>query len=117
MLHHYGTGMDKILEDAADKPDLLAPIGGSAVIAAQAVHAVRNEMAQNLADIVFRRTDLATGAYPGQGALNRIAAAVGPMLGWDEVATAAEIEAVKGRFPKRAVLDADRAVARDNAAA
>lgn len=117
MLHHYGTGMDKIIEDAAGKPDLLTPIGDSSVIGAQAVHAVRNEMAQNLADIVFRRTDLATGSYPGEVALKEIAATIGPMLGWDEATISSEIETIKARFPKRVVLDTDRAGPRETAAA
>ena len=117
MLHHYGTGMGEVLKSIDDNPELAEPVGDSSVIGAQAVHAVRHEMAQNLADIVFRRTDLATGAYPGEAALNEIAAAIGPMLGWDEAQIAEEIEAVKVRFPKRAVLDADRAGPHETAAA
>ncbi|MDH3662878.1 MAG: glycerol-3-phosphate dehydrogenase/oxidase [Alphaproteobacteria bacterium] len=117
LLHHYGTGLDDVLGGSADRPDLLAPIGDSAVIGAQAVHAVRNEMAQTLGDIVFRRTDLATGAYPGEASLRAIADVVGPMLGWSEATTQAEIDQIKARFPKRAVRATDRAHARDIAAA
>jgi glycerol-3-phosphate dehydrogenase len=108
LLQHYGTGIEGVLQDAAGKPELLRPIAGRSVIGAQAVHAVRNEMAQTLGDIVFRRTDLATGAYPGEAALRRTAALVAPMLGWDEPHIQAEIESVQSRFPKRAVSTIDR---------
>ena len=66
------------------------------------------KMAQTLGDIVFRRTDLATGAYPGEAVLRRTAALVAPMLGWDEPHIQAEIESVQSRFPKRAVAAIDR---------
>lgn len=108
LLHHYGTGMDDMLKAAADAPELLSPIGKSAVIGAQAVHAVRSEMAQTLGDIVFRRTDLATGSYPGETALRQITDLIGPMLGWSDAAVTSEIAAIKTRFPRRAVLAVDQ---------
>ncbi|NJO38675.1 MAG: glycerol-3-phosphate dehydrogenase, partial [Rhizobiales bacterium] len=117
LLHHYGAGLGDVLRHVEADPELAAPVGGSAVIGAQAVHAVRSEMAQTLGDVVFRRTDLATGSYPGDAALRQIAAAVAPMLGWSEAEITAQIEAVEGRFPKRAILAAGRAPAHDPAAA
>ena len=74
-------------------------------------------MAQTLADIVFRRTDLATGAYPGEASLRTIADVVGPMFGWNDAAIEAEIDGIKARFPKRAVRATDRADAHDIVAA
>ncbi|MGI9420404.1 MAG: glycerol-3-phosphate dehydrogenase/oxidase [Geminicoccaceae bacterium] len=116
LLHHYGTGMEALLGDAAGAPDLLAPIGGSAVIKAQAVHAVRVEMAQNLGDVVFRRTDLATGSYPGEKALREVTDVVAPMLGWNDQTVDREIETVRSRFPKRSVMSIDREAGGDIAA-
>jgi glycerol-3-phosphate dehydrogenase len=109
LLHHYGSGLDAVLMDIAGKSELLSPVGESAVIAGQAVHAIRHEMAQTLGDIVFRRTDLATGSYPGEAALRQIADAAAPILGWDESTIISEIDAIKARFPKRAVALIDRA--------
>ena len=113
LLHHYGSNLDVVLKDAAEKPNLLSTVNGSAVIAGQAMHAIRNEMAQTLGDIVFRRTDLATGSYPGEISLRQIANVVAPMLGWDKAAIETEIDRVKARFPKLAVAAIDRS---DNAA-
>jgi glycerol-3-phosphate dehydrogenase len=112
LLHHYGSGLGEVMKGADGKPDLLSPVGGCDVIPAQAVHAVRHEMAQTLGDIVFRRTDLATGSYPGETALRQIADAVAPMLGWDAPTIRSEIDAVKSRFPTRAVTAVDRAAGR-----
>ena len=108
LLHHYGSDLDEVLKGVDGKPDLLSPVGGRDVIPAQAVHAVRREMAHTLGDVVFRRTDLATGAYPGEAVLRHIAGTVAPMLGWDKAAIDAEIDTIKARFPKRAVAAIDR---------
>jgi glycerol-3-phosphate dehydrogenase len=116
LLQHYGTGLGDLLEGAADAPELLMPVADRSVIGAQAVHAVRNEMAQTLGDIVFRRTDLATGSYPGEAALRQMASLIAPMLGWDEARIQAEISAVQSRFPKRAVSTIDRDIRGDVAA-
>ena len=113
MSYTYGSTLSDVLQDAVGTHDLIAPVGESHVIPAQAVHAIRHEMAQTLSDIVFRRTDLATGSYPGEAALRRIAHVVAPMLGWDKAAMADEIEQVKARFSKRTVDTIDR---NDNAA-
>lgn len=58
------------------------------------VGAVRNEMAVNLVDIVFRRTGL--GAHPGpdRAAVETVARMVGVELGWDRPRQEAEIESV-----------------------
>ena len=114
MLHHYGSRFADVLSPARDHPRLAATFGSSAIIKAQVIHAVRQEMAQNLADIVFRRTDLATGCYPGERVLRDIAALVAPMFWWDRARIEQEIEAVQARFPPRKVKAIDR---RDDAAA
>ena len=40
-------------------------------------------MALTLADVVLRRTDLATGGHPGREALAAAAAVLGAELGWN----------------------------------
>ncbi len=117
LLHHYGSRFAEVLKASDATPDFAAPVGESAIIKAQAAHAIRQEMAQDLGDIVFRRTDLATGAYPGQGALQDVVAVAAPMLGWDETRIKSEIDSVRSRFPKQAVAAADRHADGDSAAA
>ena len=63
------------------------------------VHAVRSEMAETLADVVFRRTDLGTGGNPGDEALETCAVIMGTELGWDRARRELELAEVRARFP------------------
>jgi glycerol-3-phosphate dehydrogenase len=58
-------------------------------------HAVREEMAQTLCDVVIRRTGLGAADYPGDAVANDAAARVQPLLGWSEERTRGEVEALK----------------------
>ena len=52
-------------------------------------------MPQTLADVVFRRTDLATGGYPGRAVMEECASMMAGALGWDQDRINKEIEAVE----------------------
>jgi glycerol-3-phosphate dehydrogenase len=56
-------------------------------------------MAFTLADIVFRRTDLATGGNPGDDVLRECAEFIAQYTGWDDDQINEQLEHVKGRFP------------------
>ncbi|HEV8177342.1 MAG TPA: FAD-dependent oxidoreductase [Gemmatimonadales bacterium] len=58
------------------------------------VGAVRNEMAINLADIVFRRTALGAIPGPDRAAVEAVARTAGAELGWDPLRQEAEIDTV-----------------------
>jgi glycerol-3-phosphate dehydrogenase len=52
----FGTDSPKVLELAEKEPELLLPLSaGGAPIRAEAVHAIREEMAQSIEDILLRR--------------------------------------------------------------
>jgi len=71
-------------------------IGGSdEVTRAEVVHAVREECAIHLPDVVIRRTDLGTLGNPGPVALKACADIVGEELGWDTATRAEEIQAAE----------------------
>ena len=57
------------------------------------------EMAFSLADIIFRRTDIATGGSPGESALNSCAKLMAETLGWSTEKVATELAMVRKRFP------------------
>ncbi len=95
LAHNYGSEYRRVLEYGRTDPGLLQPLEGSTVLAAEIVHAVREEMAVTLADAVFRRTDLGTGGAPGGGALQRSAALMAEELGWDEGRVRREIDGVR----------------------
>jgi glycerol-3-phosphate dehydrogenase len=54
------------------------------------VHAVREEMAVTLSDVVFRRTELGDPPGPDPAAVARAVQVVGDALGWDEERRVAE---------------------------
>lgn len=92
LLHHYGTNYQAVLDAASRDAGLLRRLGEKASgTAAEVLHAVRNEMATTLSDIVYRRTDLGTGAYPEAAVLRRCADLAGAELGWDDRRKAREI--------------------------
>jgi glycerol-3-phosphate dehydrogenase len=59
-------------------------------------------MAQKLGDVVFRRTDLGTGAHPGAAALRICAHVMARELGWDEPRMRQELKEVETAFPRPA---------------
>jgi glycerol-3-phosphate dehydrogenase len=95
---NYGSEVSKIMAYRKEESSLGEKIGSSCVIKAEVVHAVREEMAQNLADVVYRRTDLASGAYPGDDALKICADIMGKEMGWNTERRAAEVLATKNLF-------------------
>ncbi|HEX2100203.1 MAG TPA: glycerol-3-phosphate dehydrogenase C-terminal domain-containing protein, partial [Candidatus Synoicihabitans sp.] len=84
-------------------PALRERLGASSVIRAQVCHAMRAELAVTLADVVFRRTELASGHYPGQTALQDCARLMAQELGWSARRTEDELSSVAARFPASAV--------------
>jgi glycerol-3-phosphate dehydrogenase len=65
-----------------------------AVLKAEVIHAVREEMALKLSDAVFRRTDLGTAEYPEHEHLRLSAEVMAAELGWGEDRIQRELEEV-----------------------
>jgi glycerol-3-phosphate dehydrogenase len=98
LAHNYGAGYRRVLALARERADLSRPIVGSTTLRAEVVNAVRDEMATRLSDVVFRRTDLATGGHPGGAALAEAADLAAQELRWDERRRAEEMAGVESRF-------------------
>lgn len=99
LLHNHGSAYREVLRYIDENPTWAETIGTSKVIKAEVVHAVREEMAQKLGDIVFRRTDLGTGEHPGEVALQTCAELLASELGWDEDRLQQELVEVRSCFP------------------
>ena len=99
LVHNYGTEYASVLGYAERDPLLAETLGDSSVLKAEVLHAVRSEMAMNLADVVFQRTDLATGGNPGRDALENCARLIGNEFGWSPARIEQEIATVEERFP------------------
>lgn len=103
LVHNYGNEYRGVLKYADESPVLAEKVGNSTVIKAEIIHAVREEMAQKLGDVVFRRTDLATGEDPGKDAIRICADLMATELGWTGNRIGEEIEDVKKAFVKQGV--------------
>ena len=99
LVHNYGTRAGSIVSMASRDKSLAATVGDTAVTRAEIVHAVEKEMAQDLADVVFRRTDMATGGNPGMESLQECANIIAGIRGWDEREIQTQIDRVLKRFP------------------
>jgi len=85
LLRCYGTEWDSVIKTSDSDPSLLNPLSGqSEIIGAQAIFAVREEMAMTLSDVVFRRTGLGTTGLDDRQAVTACAAAIGKELKWSE---------------------------------
>ncbi len=61
-------------------------------------HAVREEMAHTLIDVVVRRTGLGAAGYPGDAAATDAAKRMQTELGWSDERRAEELESLKGFY-------------------
>jgi glycerol-3-phosphate dehydrogenase len=58
-------------------------------------HAIREEMAQTLIDVVVRRTGVGAGAHPGAEVANQYANVMQREIGWTEERKQRELAALK----------------------
>jgi len=88
----HGTDAWQVVALMTERPDLSQPlVAGLPYLAAEAVWAVRAEMARTLEDILSRRTRaLILDREATAAAAPAVAALVAPELGWSESETAAE---------------------------
>jgi glycerol-3-phosphate dehydrogenase len=61
-------------------------------------HAVRNEMALTLSDVVLRRTGLGALGYPGDAVANDIAARLQQLLGWTDEHKRQELDTLRAFY-------------------
>jgi glycerol-3-phosphate dehydrogenase len=108
----YGHLAHDVLALAATRPQLAEPIlPGRPDLLAEAAHAARREQARTVGDVLLRRTRLGLTAArgllaPGERALERVAAAMGEELGWDETRQAREVEAFRQEAREEGILPA-----------
>jgi glycerol-3-phosphate dehydrogenase len=102
LVHNYGSEYQRILKYVDEEPAWAATLGTSKVLKAEVVHAVREEMAQKLSDIVFRRTELGTAGHPGKQALRTCAELMAAELDWGQQRMQEEIGAVDTAYPLHA---------------
>ena len=99
LIHNYGSNYSKILAYSEEKTEWGEKIYGSrSTIKVQIIHAVREEMAQTLSDVMFRRTGLGTVGNPGKDCIDMSAQLMATELGWNGERVKKEISEVTSRF-------------------
>jgi glycerol-3-phosphate dehydrogenase len=104
----YGTRYEMILAYARRHPTWIERISPEHdTIIAEVVHAVREEMARKLSDIVLRRTELGTLGYPGDSAINRCAEIMARELRWNRQRIKDETDEVRQLYDLPAASSAE----------
>ncbi len=90
----YGEAATQVLELAAGNDELRRPIPGArSVIGAEVIHAVRNEQALTVADVLMRRTCAALGEDRAVPAASAVAELLACEFAWDREEVSAAIDA------------------------
>ncbi len=97
LAHNHGSNASALI--STNNCDVVTSIGDSHVLAAEVKNAIENEMATSLSDIVFRRTDLASGGSPGSSTLKECADLTAKWLGLSDSEIQRQLAAVEARIP------------------
>jgi glycerol-3-phosphate dehydrogenase len=100
LVHRYGSAYPEVLkylDEGVDAEPIAEAVSSplSSIAKAEILHGIREEMAQKLSDVIFRRTELATAGVPGDVCLRSCATLMSNELGWSKTRTEREIEDVK----------------------
>ncbi len=104
LARNYGCEYQRVLDYGQTDKSLLQPIGVSSVIGAEVVHAIREEMAMTLSDVVFRRTDLGTNGVINAEQIACCGKLAAQELGWDDKRLSEEIALVKEHIDRRGYI-------------
>ncbi len=99
LVKNYGTRFQKVLDYGRQNSSWWESLStGGNVIGAEVIHGIREEMAQHVDDVVFRRTELGTAGFPGQPAISQVANMMRHELNWSAQRTSEELQRVSSRF-------------------
>ncbi len=92
----HGTAWRSILARCEQTPALAARLAPDVPYPeAVILHAIENEMACSLADVVIRRLPIGAAGHPGDGVVAACGAVMAAALGWGAERLAAEIDAIR----------------------
>jgi glycerol-3-phosphate dehydrogenase len=88
----YGTELPNVMGIARSDKALAAALNADGEMPAQALYAIRHEMARTLMDVLIRRTGIGTLGHPGKDVLEKVAGIAARELGWDRGRLDRELE-------------------------
>jgi glycerol-3-phosphate dehydrogenase len=96
LISQHGSAYSNVLKYVKKTNEAGQPIlGACSITRAEVLHSIREEMAQKLVDIVFRRSTLALPGSLTEGSLKMCAAVMAQELGWNEERVRREIAEVR----------------------
>ena len=95
LVYNYGSAYPEVLQYLDNSQEL----NEKALIQAEVIYGIREEMAQTLKDIIFRRTELGSAGNPGQEILNFCGRVMGSELSWSSNQIETAVREVKDLFP------------------
>lgn len=104
LIDNYGSAYGQVLRyvELSEENGKISPINRIDLTRAEVRHAVRQEMAYKLSDVVFRRTEIGTVGPPDDGTLEICAETIGSELGWSRDKISLEIKEVHESYPVNA---------------
>lgn len=90
LIETYGSEYERVLAYVDERGE--EPLEESSVLPAEIEYAVRGELGCRLADVVFRRTEMAIVGPPSEAAVESAGKAMGIVLGWDAPKRRREID-------------------------
>jgi glycerol-3-phosphate dehydrogenase len=94
LARNYGSDLPAVLAEIDPAWKSQGKDEALALARAEVRHAVKEEMAFTLEDVLLRRTELGTAAKPAAETISAAAAEMAVLFGWDEQKTHSEIEEV-----------------------
>lgn len=108
LLRNHGTGYTSITRRIVSGGDTGELVNGTTTLLAEIDHAVAEEMAVTLDDVVLRRTDLAAGSHPGRPALEAAARHMGRALRWTPQRITDEVAATERTLARHLARNLER---------
>jgi glycerol-3-phosphate dehydrogenase len=94
LVYNYGSYYTRILEYVEGGAKQKLSVADDVLRRAEVSHAIQEEMANKLEDVVFRRTDLASGGSPGKAAIENCAKWMAEEMGWSNERQEQEVNEV-----------------------
>lgn len=94
LVYNYGSGYSAVLDELDPAWQSRGLPEEQALLEAQVRHAIKNELALKLTDVVLRRTELGTAERPQMNLLRAASRVMAASLGWDQEREQRELEEV-----------------------
>lgn len=98
LVYNYGSNYSQVLKYVDETA--MTTNQEMAILKAEVLYGIKQEMAQTLSDMVFRRTELGTAGHPGEQLLNTCAETMATELGWSQSKLEQELQEVLARFAR-----------------